>query len=136
MASTVTRIWMWTEACARVDQAGALQRTFFRPSDEQSARPSWEPPADIFESATEILITVAMPGVAAERVDVVADASGLAVVAGRRLPDPGATLSIRRLEIPYGRFERRFDLPMERLELVQRTFADGCLTLRLRKSQG
>ncbi len=125
---------MWTEACAWVDQAGALQRTFFRPSVDQTARPSWEPPADIFESATEMLITVAVPGVTADRLDVVAEASGLAVVGERRLPDPGAMPSIRRLEIPYGRFERRFDLPMERLELVQRTLADGCLTLRLRKS--
>ena len=127
---------MWAEACARVEQVNALQRAFFQPSDEQSARPLWEPPADVFELPNEILITVAIPGVVADQVNVVVGTSGLSVITERRLPDPNAegVLSIHRLEIPYGRFERRFDLPMARLELVERTLANGCLTLRLRKT--
>jgi HSP20 family protein len=40
---------------------------------------------------------------------------------------------IHRLEIPYGRFERRIELPPGRYDAVRRELIDGCLTLALRK---
>jgi hypothetical protein len=40
---------------------------------------------------------------------------------------------LRRLEIPYGYFERRIRLPEARLEAALRESIDGCLILRLRK---
>jgi HSP20 family molecular chaperone IbpA len=36
-----------------------------------------------------------------------------------------------RLEIPYGRIERRIDLPAGRYELVGSELLDGCLRVRL-----
>ena len=57
------------------------------------------------------------------------------VVAGER-PMPGRTRAgiIRRLEIPYGHFERRIELPPGRFDVMRRELADGCLVLGLRKS--
>jgi hypothetical protein len=40
---------------------------------------------------------------------------------------------MRRLEIPYGYFERRLQLPAARLDPGAHEFVDGCLILRLRK---
>jgi HSP20 family molecular chaperone IbpA len=40
---------------------------------------------------------------------------------------------VHRLEIPYGRFERRIALPPSGLELGQAEFADGCLMLKFSK---
>jgi HSP20 family molecular chaperone IbpA len=40
---------------------------------------------------------------------------------------------IYRLEIPYGRFERRIALPAGQYELVDRRLEQGCLTLGLRR---
>jgi HSP20 family molecular chaperone IbpA len=34
------------------------------------------------------------------------------------------------LEIPYGRFERRFALPAGHYELTERSYTNGCLVLR------
>lgn len=133
MSSRVTRIWMWTEACERLDRAGALERAFFRPSENSVQGAVWEPPADIFESATEIYITVALPGVPADRVEI-AERDGRVVVTSRRqLPKAEVAMAIRRLEIPYGRFERSFDLPAAST-LLEKVLADGCLHLRFRKN--
>jgi HSP20 family molecular chaperone IbpA len=40
---------------------------------------------------------------------------------------------VHRLEIPYGRFERRITLPAAGLQLGQAEFADGCLMLKFSK---
>jgi len=43
--------------------------------------------------------------------------------------------AVRRLEIPYGHFERRIPLSNLQLEAGTREFRDGCLILRLRKAE-
>jgi HSP20 family molecular chaperone IbpA len=60
--------------------------------------------------------------------------AGVLIVTGER-PMPGRTQGARihRLEIPFGRFERRIELPPGRFDVVQRDLIDGCLTLGLRK---
>ena len=128
MSSRITRGWMWAEAVERMQQAERLQRQFFRFGD---AAASWEPPADIIGRQNELVITVALPGVAAELVKVVVDGVTLAITALRPAPMDGHTTHIHRLEIPYGRFERRIALPPARYELVEQHFQHGCLSLRL-----
>jgi hypothetical protein len=46
---------------------------------------------------------------------------------------PAEPAVIRRLELPYGRFERRVALPGGRYELEGRQLVNGCLQLALRK---
>ncbi|MET0987444.1 MAG: Hsp20/alpha crystallin family protein, partial [Steroidobacteraceae bacterium] len=108
MSSRITRGWMWAEAVERMQQAERLQRQFFCFGD---AAASWEPPADIIGRQNEVVITVALPGVAPELVQVVIDGVTLAITALRPAPMDGHTTHIHRLEIPYGRFERRITLP-------------------------
>ena len=60
--------WMWAQACDAMQQADRMQRRFFRVSARAQAQ--WEPPADVFEDQDEVVIVVALPGVAAERVEV------------------------------------------------------------------
>ena len=124
--------WMWAHACELVDQAERLHRQFFRPAAVQQAQVVWEPPVDLFEDEREIVLVVAMPGVSAERIQVVGEPGAIVVRGTRPLPlVPG--LSVRRLEIPYGLFERRILLPSRGLELEPPELEQGCLILRLRK---
>ena len=51
----------------------------------------------------------------------------------RTLPTPRGAGVIRRLEMPYGEFERRIGLSPGHYELSGRELAHGCLTLTLRK---
>jgi len=128
--------WMWIHACEVIVKAERLQRQFFQPSASQRALAIWEPPVDIFEDEGEIVIVVAMPGVAAERVQVTHEAGTLVVRGVRPLSLSGSRHRLRQLEIPYGAFERRIPLPPQRLEIGAPELAQGCLTLRLRKIDG
>ena len=116
-------------------QAERLHRQFFRPAAVQQAQVVWEPPVDLFESEREIVLVVAMPGVNAERIQVVGE-PGAIVVRGTRPAPLVPGLSVQRLEIPYGIFERRILLPSRGLELGPPEVEQGCLILRLRKVGG
>lgn len=125
--------WMWEEACTLLDEAERLHRQFFRLSVSQRARPVWEPPADVFEDEHEITIVVALPGVAAEGIEVALEMDTLVIRAESAVPLGGPDCEIHRLEIPYGSFERRIPLPAGRYEAGSRELSKGCLFLSLRK---
>jgi HSP20 family molecular chaperone IbpA len=95
--------------------------------------PCWEPPVDVVEHDRMLVITVALPGVPPSALEVSTDGASLRVV-GMRRHGASAGDTIHRLEIPYGRFERRIALPPGRFELVSRDLADGCLVLALRRA--
>ncbi len=131
---SINRIaWMWNEALHALEQAERRHRQFCGLSGARSARPLWEPPADVFESDTEIVVSVALPGVHPDSVTVQIAANGLLISAERLPPPELAAIQIRRLEIPYGYFERQLELATGRYVVIERHMAEGCLTLRLAK---
>lgn len=125
---------MWSEALSMLDRAERLQRQFFH-----HAATSWEPPADIIESADEVQVHIALPGVSADSIALALGPGGLTVSAARPFPCGGETLNIHRIEIPYGRFERQIGLPLGdpyiRLEFVRKELADGVLRLVFKKKE-
>jgi len=125
-------ISMWAEAVDMLEQADRLHRQFFQLSRGRARGPTWEPPADVFETAGHVTVLVALPGVASEAVQVIVDGASLLVIGERPMPAPAAA-HIRRIEIPYGRFERRIDLPPGQFEIHESSLANGCLVLSLRK---
>jgi len=120
---------MWAEACALLKQAEQLHRQFFEPS-RSGAR--WEPPVDVFETERQVMIIAALPGVAPEAVRVEIEGQTLIIAGIRPLPSGGRNANIVRLEIPYGRFERRIALT-SRLRLAERELLNGCLVLTFAK---
>ena len=124
---------MWTEACQLIEQAERMHRQFFRPSAPRGARTAWEPPVNVFEDDERYLIMVALPGVSPECVEVLADSSSLIVRASCDVPFSADASNVRCLEIPYGYFERRIQLPAMPFEVVQKKVVNGCLILNLRK---
>jgi HSP20 family molecular chaperone IbpA len=124
---------MWAQALDMIDEANRLQRRFFEVSVRPEAAPKWEPPVDIFESADELWLFYALPGVAAEQIEVGLEGAELVVRGDRRLPPVAHTTSIRRLELPHGRFERRIALPAGRYDLIARSVDHGCLVIGLRR---
>ena len=123
---------MWAEAVEMLDQADRLQRQFFRlAADADRAQVRWEPPVDVYADADQVLVEVALPGVPADRVELLLAPGELVIRGARQLPACPAGASLQRLEIPYGRFERRLALGPGEWELVGRKLADGCLRLLL-----
>jgi HSP20 family molecular chaperone IbpA len=123
---------MWAEACALLKQAEALHRQFFEPARSGAQTARWEPPVDIFETERELCVIAALPGVAPEAVRVEIEGPTLVIAGSRPLPTKGRNANIVRLEIPYGRFERRIMLS-SRLRLSARELLNGCLLLTFSK---
>jgi len=124
---------MWVEACHMLEQAERMHRQFFRLGAPRGARTAWEPPVNVFEDEQSYVIMVALPGVPPECVEVLLDSSSLVVRASCDVPFGPHAREVRRLEIPYGYFERRIQLPAMAFDVVQRELVNGCLILNLRK---
>jgi HSP20 family molecular chaperone IbpA len=124
-------MWMWSRACALLEEAERRHRRFFELLGPGARAPAWEPPVDVFRLDRELHIVVAMPGVNAQNASVELNASGLWVRAQSALPLAMGSARILRLEIPYGRIERRIELAPGRYELLGSEFVDGCLHIRL-----
>jgi len=110
-------------------RAEKLQQRFFQIGAAWA--PGWEPPVDLYETADGLTLCVALPGVAADGLEVSLESGTIVVRGERAFPVEYDRAIIYRLEIPYGRFERRIVLPAGQYQLVDRLLANGCLTLSL-----
>jgi HSP20 family protein len=133
MAAIDPRTLMWSRACELIDRAERLHRQFFQPVAAPIRDVSWEPPVDIAETESEILITIALPGVDRNALKVTVDTGRVLVVGFRRPNAIPRGSRVHRLEIPYGKFERQITFPATRLHLGQSGFTDGCLILKFSK---
>ena len=91
---------MWSEAIEMLDRAERLHREMFRPARAGSRVPTWEPPVDVMETESAVIVLVALPGVEPGRIDVSLDRdvlslSGTAIVSERiwRRADPSSRTS-------------------------------------------
>jgi HSP20 family molecular chaperone IbpA len=119
---------MWAEACKAMERAERLRRQFFH-----QATPHWEAPIDVFETEDALTILIALPGVELDSIKVTLNAGTVVVRGERPLPPELQHARLLRMEIPYGNFERRIELPPVPFVISGRHLANGCLMLRLRK---
>lgn len=125
--------WMLAEAIDAIARAERMHRQFFRLPPAAQREPVWEPPVDMLETDSEVIVLVALPGVDLKRVEASIE-NGALVIAGRRiLPPELRNATIHRMELPQGRFERRIRLPAGRYA-VSRSAANGCLVISLAKT--
>ena len=120
---------MWARAVELLEQSDRLHRQFFHLGRSTARGPSWEPPVDLFESDRDLTIIVALPGVSPAQVEVVVDGGVLYVIGERPLPVAAGAV-IRRLEIPYGRFERRINEITEMERLTEERFRQEWVTFK------
>jgi HSP20 family molecular chaperone IbpA len=119
---------MWADACAAMERADRLRRQFFHHGASR-----WEAPIDVFETDDALNILIALPGVELDNISVTLNAGTLIVTGERPLPPELRNARILRMEIPYGRFERRIELPPVPFQISGRHLSNGCLMLRLQK---
>lgn len=120
-------VWIWAEALDLLRSGEQLPRRF-----AAQDVPCWQPAVDLYEQGDELTLFVALPGVSLRQIEVMVDGEGLVVQGRRPIPSALQRATIHRLEIPYGRFERRVTLPPGRFRVHQQFFEDGCLVLVLR----
>jgi HSP20 family molecular chaperone IbpA len=123
--------WVWAEALELLRGAEKLQRRFFQLGAAEA--PGWEPPVDLYETGEGLTLCVALAGVAADELEVSLESGTIVVRGERAFPAETQHATIYRLEIPYGRFERRIALPPGHYRLIDQRLQDGCLALDLRR---
>jgi HSP20 family protein len=123
--------WMWGEALSMLERAERLHRHFF-----SHAEAAWEPPVDVVESPDGLVLQIALPGVAADSIALALAPEGITLSALRPFPCRDAASRVHRIEIPYGRFERRVALPLGGLELAGKSLENGVLTLTFTTKDG
>src|SRR5262245_57142618 len=99
-----------------------------------SDAPGWTPPADLYETTTDYVLSAELPGLAREQIDIHAEEHRL-VIRGER----GASCQIpceqyHRVERGHGPFSRAFVLP-EPIDVrgVAAELKDGILTVTMPK---
>lgn len=124
---------MLSEAMAQLAATEKFCRQLFLLTSLQDGQPCWEPPVDLLETDGDLLVYVVLPGAKADEIDV-RIRNGELIIRGRREPPPELChATVIRLELPFGRFERRIPIPPGTYA-VKRQTVRGYLLIRLSKS--
>ena len=95
--------------------------------------PTWQPPVDVFEDASKIVLVADLPGVEEKDLELSVDKNVLTVKGSRKSGEP-ADAAHRRLERVQGNFSRAFTLPQSiDVENIRAELKNGVLTLTLSK---
>ncbi|MDD2879298.1 MAG: Hsp20/alpha crystallin family protein [Rhodoferax sp.] len=132
MRKTDSPAWMLAKAIDLLRSAGGMHQQFFQLGQVDDS-PRWEPPVDMFGDERALCLLIALPGVTPERLDVTLEQQTVVVNGVRSLGSTFGADMIIQLEIPYGRFERRVQLPHADYRMVDMLLRDGCLRLTLER---
>ena len=134
MRTSDPRSWMWSEALEMLARAEQLHKHVFRPNRLEQRRPSWEPPVDVLETPTEVIVFTALPGVDPAAITTTIESGSLVIFGERKLPAELNDATIHRLELPQGIFHRRVPIPAGLYSKIKTASENGCLIIRLRKA--
>ena len=100
--------------------------------------PGWTPPVDLYETATDFILTADLPGLSREQIDISVDENQV-VIRGERHEGPIdlPCEQFHRVERGHGRFSRSFALS-DAIDVsrVSADLKDGILTIRIPKAAG
>lgn len=125
---------MWADALQMLARAERLHRNVFNAPQVSQRGIGWEPPADVLETDSMVLILVALPGVDPNQIRLGLQGGVLTISGERVLPQELRTATIHRMELPQGRFERRVPIPPGRYEQPRTGVSNGCVVIQLRKA--
>jgi HSP20 family protein len=103
--------------------------------DPGASTQAWAPALDISERKDAYLVTVELPGVKTEDVEIMAE-DGLLTIQGERHPaDDPAAEKVHRAERRYGPFRRLITLPRHvQADAIEATSQDGVLQILVPKA--
>ena len=100
--------------------------------------PGWTPPVDLYETATEFVLTAELPGLSRDQIEIHAEDNRI-VIRGARASGPSGSdvpcEQYHRVERGHGRFSRAFALPEPiAVDGVSADLKDGVLTVTIPKA--
>ena len=97
---------------------------------------AWTPPLDVYEEKDKLVVTVELPGIEPEKVDVSVEDHTLTVRGEREFNTEIKEENFHRIERRYGSFTRAMTLPPTAdSEHIKATFDKGVLTLEVPKRE-
>jgi HSP20 family protein len=142
MAAQDWDFFLWRQASDLLQQAERIHKNFlqlavgaqYRSFHRRGA--TWAPPVNVVETDESLWVMAAIPGVAADRVDVRLDGRELIISGNRPLPGCCQDGELKIWEIPLGRFERRLTVLESRRPLTvgDISLQNGLLIIELRKT--
>ena len=96
----------------------------------------WRPPSDVYETDTDVVIRIEVPGLHVEDIGITLHGHILVVRAVRRDCHLDAKKTYHQLEIHYGLFERVIPLPRRIVgDEAKGAYTDGFLLITIPKSE-
>jgi HSP20 family protein len=131
----MTRWTPWTELAGLHRDLDSIFGRVFGETGSRASVDSFAPAADLRREGDKWMLSMALPGVSPDKVDI--DVVGRTLrIRGERLANDKATSEPILGEIVYGRFEREFSLPEDiDAEHVEATYRHGMLELVLPLSE-
>lgn len=91
----------------------------------------WQPPVDMYQSETELIVCVEVAGIAPQKIKVMAESQALTISGERKCAITGIN-HVHRLEIEYGRFACHLPLPVSiDVEGTRSEINNGFLLIRM-----
>lgn len=102
----------------------------------ESTRGAWTPALDVFETQEKFVITMELPGVSPDDVDISVEDSTLMVRGERKFYSEQQEESFLRIERRFGEFTRSLTLPSTAdAESIHASFDQGVLTIEVPKRE-
>lgn len=110
---------------------GRMMRTLSASRMRSSSCSLWQPPVDMYESDTELIVFAEVAGIDPEGIKVLAEAHALTIQGERRCELTGIN-HVHQLEIEYGQFACRIPLPLPiDVNKTSSEINNGFLTVRM-----
>jgi HSP20 family protein len=116
--------------------AQALGRYGQRQAAAADATPAWAPALDISERKDAYLVTVELPGVKLDDLQITLEGGLLTIQGERHFADDSSEQQFHRIERRYGAFRRSITLPAHvRADAVEASIEDGVLQVLVPKME-
>ena len=107
-----------------------------QPGPDRTGQRAWAPALDIAERPDAYLVTVEVPGVKPEDLDITLEGGVLTVQGERRFQDESTDQQWHRVERRYGAFRRSITLPSQAQgDKIEASFQDGLLRVLVPKAE-
>jgi HSP20 family protein len=125
------RIMLWGD---QLPDIRLFDDRFDRLIERAFRREMWTPATDVYETEDKVVVTVELPGMKAEDVEVSVEDSTLTISGRREFSDEVKEEHYHRIERRHGSFSRAITLPPQvDTATVDAGFADGVLTVEVPK---
>ena len=97
---------------------------------------AWAPPTDVYETETEVVVTMDIAGMDARGINVLTDGNVITIRGVRREISPRCKKQFHKLEIPVGPFQRHIPVPVPcEPGSMSTSYSKGLLEVRLKRTQ-